>query len=90
MIEKKFIYITREINADGSIQSFDGMAMFGIGQTNSIERRFGEHSHRGSKSSVGVDMIDYFDVKSTYNDTDVHGTINRFGIYKIKKKKRQR
>lgn len=56
-----YIYLTIEKNSDDTELFHNNLKKIGIGRTNDISRRFVEHATRGSKATVGVDFIKYFD-----------------------------
>jgi hypothetical protein len=78
---KGYIYITKEFNSDGQELKHNGLTKIGIGKTNDLDRRFYEHSHRGSKATAGVQFIDNFEVSNMdKTERGIHTQLKRLGF----------
>ena len=83
-MKKNYIYVTQEINSDGTIVQHGNLPKFGIGRTNSPIRRAKEHTHRGSKGTVGSGCL--WDVQTPLSDIDIHKRLMSLGFFSVPRK----
>ena len=84
-LTEKIIYITEEMNSDETIIKHNGLSKIGIGETTrELNKRFREHTIRGSKSSVGVD-IKYEILVNGISDKDIHKRLIELGYFSLKR-----
>ena len=76
-----YIYLTKELNSDGKELLHNGLPKIGIGKTNDLDRRFYEHSHRGSKATIGVNFFHTFKVDDMdKTEREIHRNLQRLGF----------
>jgi hypothetical protein len=59
---KGYIYLTKELNSDGFELKHNGLTKIGIGKSVDPMRRFYEHHNKGSKSTIGMEWLNEFEV----------------------------
>ena len=88
MNKNGYIYITVEINSDGTEITHNGLKKLGIGKTNNLDRRLREHNG-GSKNTNTVKFIKTYDcdelnISDTKLEKFIHTELYHLGYTKIK------